>query len=42
MDLAPIYRCAVGLDVHQAQIAVCVLSEGANGEVLAEAREFAA
>jgi transposase len=40
MDLAPIYRCAVGLDVHQAQITVCVLSEGADGEVVAEVREF--
>jgi len=40
MDLAPIYRCAVGLDVHQAQITVCVLSQGADGEVVAEVREF--
>jgi len=40
MDLAPIYRCAVGLDVHQAQITVCPLSEGANGEMLAEMREL--
>jgi hypothetical protein len=31
MDLAPIDRCAVGLDVHNAQITLCVLSERASG-----------
>jgi transposase len=40
MDLSPIFRCAAALDVHQAKITVCVLSEDATGQVVAELREF--
>ena len=42
MDLAPIFRCAVGLDIHQAQVTVCVLSADAAGEVVVALREFGA
>lgn len=40
MDLAPIFHCAVGLDVHQAQVTACVLSADAADEVVVTVREF--
>ncbi len=40
MDLAPIFRCVAALDVHQAKVTVCVLSEDAAGEVAVTLREF--
>lgn len=43
MDIQPIYRCAVGLDVHLAVIVVCVLIEReAHGEPEIHQREFGA
>jgi transposase len=40
MDLSPIFRCAAALDVHQAKVTVCVLSEDDTGQVTATLREF--
>jgi transposase len=40
MELKPLYRCVVGLDVHQAKITVCVLYEDEGGELHVELREF--
>ena len=40
MDLSPIFRCAAALDVHQAKVTVCALSEDASGQVTATLREF--
>jgi hypothetical protein len=40
MELTPIYRRVVALDVHQAKLTVCALFENADGEVQVELREF--
>ena len=40
MDLVPIYRCVAALDVHQAELTVCVLSATDRGEAAVEIREF--
>lgn len=40
MELEPIYRCVVALDVHQAKLTVCVLFENEAGETQVELKEF--
>jgi transposase len=40
MELTPLYRCVVALDVHQAKLTACVLQEQADGELKVEVREF--
>lgn len=38
MELSAVYRCVVALDVHQAKLTVCVLSENDQGEVVTHRR----
>ena len=40
MELTPIYKRVIGLDVHQAQISACAIIEQADGSVVLERREF--
>jgi transposase len=40
MELKPIYRRVIGLDVHQAKISACAVMEQSDGVVLVEMREF--
>lgn len=40
MELEPIYKRVIGLDVHQAQITACALIEQADGSVWTEQRQF--
>ncbi|MEM7422019.1 MAG: IS110 family transposase [Pseudomonadota bacterium] len=40
MELKSIYKCVIGLDVHQAQITVCVINEDENGNVRIVHRQF--
>lgn len=40
MELTPIYKRVIGLDVHQAQISGCAIVEQADGTVSVERREF--
>ncbi len=40
MDIVPIYKRVIGLDVHQAQITGCAITEQADGSVTYERREF--
>jgi transposase len=40
MELTPIYKRVIGLDVHQAQISACAIMEQADGTVAVERREF--
>lgn len=40
MELSAVYRCVAALDVHQAKLTVCVLSENDLGEVVTQIREF--
>ena len=40
MELTPIYKRVIGLDVHQAQISACAILEQADGSVVLERREF--
>ena len=40
MDIAPIYKRVIGLDVHQAQITGCAIIELPDGSVTHERREF--
>lgn len=40
MELSVVYRCVAALDVHQAKLTVCVLSENDQGEVETHIREF--
>jgi transposase len=40
MELTPIYKHVIGLDVHQAQITACALIEQADGALTVETREF--
>ena len=40
MDITPIYKRVIGLDVHQAQISACAMLEQADGTVTIERREF--
>ena len=38
MDIAPIYKRVIGLDVHQAQITGCAIMEQSDGSVIYERR----
>ena len=40
MELTPIYKRVIGLDVHQAKISACAVAEQADGTVTLESREF--
>jgi transposase len=40
MELTPIYKRVIGLDVHQAQISACAIIEQADGSISVERREF--
>jgi len=40
MDIVPIYKRVIGLDVHQAQITGCAIIEQSDGSVTYEGREF--
>lgn len=40
MELKPIHKCAIGLDVHQKLITACVIAERDNGEIVTEVKEF--
>jgi transposase len=40
MDIQPIYRCAVGIDVHLAVIMVCIIVQGSAGELETHLRKF--
>ena len=40
MDIVPIYKRVIGLDVHQAQITGCAITEQFEGSVTYERREF--
>lgn len=42
MEITPIYKRVIGLDVHQAKISACALAEQADGTVTVEHREFGA
>jgi len=42
MDIQPIYRCAVGMDVHLASIMVCIIVQGSDGEPQVDQRQFGA
>lgn len=42
MELTPIYKRVIGLDVHQAKISACAVAEQADGSVTVEHREFGA
>jgi len=40
MELSTVYRCVAALDVHQAKLTVCLLTENELGEVVTHIREF--
>ena len=40
MDLTPIYKRVIGLDVHQSQISACAVVEQPDGSCVLERREF--
>ncbi|UUZ69701.1 IS110 family transposase [Polaromonas sp. P2-4] len=40
MELTPIYKRVIGLDVHQAQISACAIIEQPDGSAVLERREF--
>jgi transposase len=42
MELSVVYRCVAALDVHQAKLTVCVLTQNDLGEVVTQIREFGA
>jgi len=42
MELSPLYKRVIGLDVHQAQITACALIEGPDGTTQIERRTFGA
>lgn len=42
MDLTPIYRRVIGLDVHQAKISACALIEHDDGRLEVIQREYGA
>jgi len=42
MEITPIYKRVIGLDVHQAKISACVVAEQADGSVTVEHQEFGA
>ena len=42
MELVTLYKRVVGLDVHQAKIAVCAIIEDETGDVTVELAEWVA
>ncbi len=40
MDIVPVYKRVIGLDVHQAQITGCAITEQPDGSVTYERRGF--
>jgi len=40
VDIKPIHRCSVGIDVHLNKLVVCILRELDNGEIDIQIREF--
>jgi hypothetical protein len=40
MELNPIYRNAIGLDVHQKQVTACLIAEQADGSIHSETVTF--
>lgn len=42
MELIALYKCVIGLDVHQAQITACAIIEEADGAIRIEQRQFGA
>jgi len=40
MEITPIYKRVIGLDVHQNKISACALSEQSDGTATVEQREF--
>ena len=42
MELTPIFKRVIGLDVHQAQITACAITEGPDGTPAIERRQFGA
>lgn len=42
VELVPIYKRVIGLDVHQAQITACAILEAPDGSVKVEQRQFGA
>ena len=40
MELTPIYKRVIGLDVHQAQITACAIVEQADGTITLDERQF--
>jgi transposase len=42
MEITPIYKRVIGLDVHQAKISACAVAEQADGTVTVEHQEFGA
>lgn len=42
MELVALFKCVVGLDIHQAQITACALIEQTDGSVRIEHRQFGA
>lgn len=42
MEITPIYKRVIGLDVHQAKISACAVAEQADGTVTVEHKEFGA
>ena len=40
MELKPIHKRVIGLDVHQKQITACAIIEQENGECVVEHRKF--
>ncbi|MCB1941855.1 MAG: transposase, partial [Candidatus Accumulibacter sp.] len=42
MELVPIHKRVIGLDIHQAQITACAIIEEPSGETRIEQRQFGA
>ncbi len=42
MELIPIYKRVIGLDVHQAQITACAIIEAPDGQIQIAQRQFGA
>ncbi|NMQ29559.1 IS110 family transposase, partial [Candidatus Accumulibacter phosphatis] len=42
MELVPIHKRVIGLDIHQAQITACAIIEESGGETRIEQRQFGA
>lgn len=42
MELKPLFKRVIGLDVHQAQVTACAIIEGPDGEAVIDRRQFGA